>query len=150
MRLLLVFLFSCFAFSNAFSQKITPNQVPGAVGSAFRARFPQAQQDSWQLADSGAYKVQFFNQKKVQSATFSDKGVWMETETEINMNQLPAPVSKAFSSQFEGFNVQEVYQVETPKGTTYELTAFKGKDSYDLEFSAKGDLVSKELYEEEE
>ncbi|MFN8286771.1 MAG: PepSY-like domain-containing protein [Chitinophagales bacterium] len=132
------------------AQKITPNKVPGAVGSAFRTKFPQAQQDTWFVADSGNYQVQFFNEKKVQSATFDGKGLWLQTETEINLNQLPAAVNRAFNSQFAGFNVQEVYQVETPKGTTYSFTAFKGKESYDLVFGPKGDLLQKEMFTEEE
>ncbi len=139
----------CFALQLT-AQKITPNKVPGAVGSAFRAKFPQAQQDSWFVADSGNYQVQFFNEKKVQSATFSDKGLWLQTETEINLNQLPAAVNRSFNSQFQGFSVQEVYMVETPKGVTYAFTAFKGKESYDLVFGPKGDLLQKEMFTEEE
>lgn len=54
-------------------------------------------------------------------------------------------VQNAFQKEFEGFNVQEVYEVETfDKGINYDITAFKGTKNYEVVFSAKGELLKKE------
>lgn len=125
------------------AQHITTDRVPAQVGRAFRTRFPMAQQDSWSMEDPHTYEVDFFNGKKKQSALFDDTGKWLETETEIGINQAPNTVVKSFMKQFGGYNVQDVYEQEKADTTTYELTIYKGHESYDLLFSSKGDLLKK-------
>jgi Putative beta-lactamase-inhibitor-like, PepSY-like len=127
----------------AGAQHITPNRVPAQVGKAFRDKFPMAQQDSWSMEDGHTYEVDFFNGKKKQSATFDESGKWLETETEIGINQAPVAVAKTYMKLFSGYNIQDAYQQEKPDSTSYEITAVKGHDSYDLLFSAKGDLLKK-------
>ena len=150
MKQLSLVVFFLLAYTGLQAQKLTNDKVPGAVGSAFRTRFPQAQQDSWWKVDSN-YVSQFYNQKKTQSATFTGTGIWLKTETLITPNQLPGAVNRAFNSQFEGFSVQDIYMVEKPNMVaTYVITAFKGTDNYELEFGAKGELIRKDMFENEE
>ena len=125
------------------AQHITTDRVPGQVGKAFRTKFPAAQQDSWAMDDPHTYIVAFFNGKKKQSATFDDSGKWLETETEIGINQAPVAVAKSYMKLFSGFNIQDVYEQERPDSTSYEITIVKTHESYDLLFSAKGELVKK-------
>jgi hypothetical protein len=138
--LLLVAFTFCFV---ATAQHITTDRVPGQVGKAFRAKFPAAQQDSWSMEDGHTYEVDFFNGKKKQSATFDETGKWLETETEIGINQAPVAVAKAYMKQFTGFNIQDVYQQEKPDSTSYEITIIKTHQSYELLYSAKGELLKK-------
>jgi hypothetical protein len=132
-----------FSGTYAFGQHITPDKVPSQVGKAFRAKFPAASQDSWSMEDAHTYEVDFFNGKKKQSANFDDTGKWLETETEIGINQAPTAVVKSFMKDFGGFNIQEVDEQENPDGTNYEITIIKGSQSFDLLYSAKGELLKK-------
>ena len=138
-------------YASVFAQKITTDKVPVLIARAFRSTFPASGQQSWDRISASVYEATFFNESKRQSATFDTTGAWLSTESEIKLTQLPHAVTAAFNKQFEGFNVQETIQVETPdKGTYYELTINKGKDGYEVQFSAKGELLKKEAAKEED
>lgn len=138
----LILFAGCFYFC-ATAQHITPSQVPAVVGKAFRIKFPQGSQDSWSKLSEHNYEVVFFNGNKKQAADFDDTGKWLQTETEMRTNNIPSQVMKSFVKQFNGFDIQEADELEKPDTTTYEITAVKGTESYDLLFSAKGALLKK-------
>lgn len=143
-KLTLIFVTVCIACTLS-AQTLTMAQVPAAVAHAYQVKFPGGSQPGWTLAGPDIYEVHFFNGKKRQSALFDKSGSWKDTETEINYNALPAKVQRAFETEFEGYRVQEVYELETPdKGIFYELTAFKGAKNFAALFSPKGELLQKE------
>jgi hypothetical protein len=55
-------------------------------------------------------------------------------------------MSRAISREFPGFDIQIISQIESPDQTemTYEVVLFKGKENYDVTFSAKGAVLKKE------
>jgi len=127
------------------AQTLRMDQVPPAVHSGFKIKFPNGQQPAWSKEGTDIFEVGFINGKKHQTALFDATGKWMETETEINYGAAPAKVQRAFENEFEGFQIQEVFETETPdKGLTYEIIAFKGKENYEVVFSSKGELLKKE------
>ncbi len=149
MKKLTLILIASITTSFCFAQKLTMDKVPGVAANAFKQKFPNGSQPGWSKEDN-AFEVEFFNGKKRQSALFDATGKWLETETEINYNAVPMKVQNAFQKEFEGYQVQEVYEVETPdKGTNYEITTFKGAKNYEAVFSAKGEMLKKEVGESE-
>jgi len=150
-NLMLILLFGSFFCSLSFGQRITTDKVPVLVSRAFISKFPASNQQSWSMEGKGTYEVDFFNGNKKQSATYEEDGTWLQTETEIKFSQLPHPVSAAFNKQFGDFTIQETTEVETAdKGTLYELVINKGKEGYEVQFSAKGELLKKEAAKEED
>ena len=150
-RIVMMMLFAGLVYTSSVAQKITTDKVPALVMRAYKSTFPQATQQSWGMEGKTTYEVVFYNGKKKQSATYEADGTWRETETEIKFSELPHAVSAAFNKQFGGFNIQETTMVETPdKGTLYELVINKGKEGYEVQFSAKGDLVKKEAAKAED
>lgn len=132
-------------YSCSFAQKITTDRVPALIYRSFKTKFPASNQESWSKESSIVYEVDFYNQNKRQAATFDTSGAWLETETAIKFNQIPRAVNAAFNKQFGDFTVQETLEVETPgKGMLYELTINKGSEGYEVQFSAKGELIKKE------
>ena len=128
-----------------FAQTLRMDQVPSAAANAFKIKFPNGAQPSWSKETAQAYEVGFINGKKHQTALFDATGKWLETETEINYGAVPAKVQHAFEKEFEGYQIQEVFEVEnTDKGFTYEIIAFKGNKNFESVFSAKGELLKKE------
>ena len=128
-----------------FAQTLRMDQVPSAAANAFKIKFPNGAQPSWSKENAQAYEVGFINGKKHQTALFDTTGKWIETETEINYGAVPAKVQHAFEKEFEGYQIQEVFEVEnTNKGFTYEIIAFKGSKNFESVFSAKGELLKKE------
>lgn len=145
MKKLTFILIATIVFSSCFAQKLTMDKVPSACANTFKQKFQNGSQPGWSRAGNDAFEVEFFNGKKRQSALFDSTGKWLKTETEINYNAIPMKVQNAFQKEFEGFNVQEVYEVETfDKGINYDITAFKGTKNYEVVFSAKGELLKKE------
>ncbi len=145
MKNILLLMLMAGAISFCTAQKLTMDKVPSAVASAFKQKFPNGSQPGWSKEGKESFEVEFFNGKKRQSALFDATGKWMETETEINYNAVPGKVQRAFETEFEGYQVQEVYEVETPdKAINYEITTFKGVKNYEVLYSAKGELLKKE------
>lgn len=144
MKKLSLILLAIIATSFCFAQKLTMDKIPSAATNAFKQKFPNGSQPGWSKEDKD-FEVEFFNGKKRQSALFDASCKWLETETEINYNAVPGKVQTAFQKEFEGYQVQEVYEVETPnKVINYEITAFKGAKNYEAFFSAKGEMLKKE------
>ena len=150
-RIVMILLCGTMFYSASFAQRITMDKVPVLVSRAFNSKFPAATQQSWERETLAVYEVNFYNGGKKQSASYDTSGTWRETETAIKFDQLPHPVNAAFNKQFAGFRIQETLQVETAdKGTLYELTINKGKEGYEVLFSAKGEIVKKEAAGEDE
>ena len=127
------------------AQTLTMDRVPKDAAHAFRAKYPSAQQESWERAGENIFQVGFFNAKKAQTARFDNTGKWLRTETDITNGQIPRPVNQSIMKNFPGFDIQIISQVENPDGTlTYEAVLFKGRENYDVSFSAKGDVLKKE------
>jgi hypothetical protein len=143
MTVLLLLICSCCIMSQA--QTLRMDQVPKVVSQAFHAKYATAIQESWEQAGRDMYQVGYFYNKKRQTARFDATGKWLETETEINFNQVPRAVSNAVSKQFDGYDIQIVSLIDSPSGEqTYEIVLFKGKENYDVTFSAKGEVLKKE------
>jgi len=152
MKKVILMLVMCAMFlAPVFAQKITTDKVPVLIYRAFKSKFQGASQESWSKESKSVYEVEFFNDRKKQSATFDTSGAWLETETEISLSQLPRVVNAAFNKQFGGFTVQETTSVETAdRGTLYELIINKGSEGYEVQFSAKGELLKKDAAKSED
>ena len=134
-----------FACITAHAQTLRVDQIPKAAAHAFRAKYPAAQQESWERISDSIYEVGFFNGKKAQTAQYDMTGRWISTETDITGGSLPRPVSNAIPKNFPGFDIQIIYQVDNADGSiTYEAVIFKGRENYHVTFSPKGEVLKKE------
>ena len=144
MKYLLLFLLLLTGYF-ADAQTLTMDKVPKEVKAAFHAKYAGAQQESWELVASNTYQVAFFSAKKRLTARFDNTGKWLATETDVTNGGIPRAVSNAIGKNFPGFDIQIMSQIESPDGTlTYEVVLFKGRENYDVIFSAKGDVLKKE------
>jgi hypothetical protein len=145
-------LFLCaISYAAVMAQKITTDKVPALVYRSFKTKFPASNQESWAKESDTVYVVDFYNDRKRQTGSFGAGGTWLQTETEINFNQLPRVVNASFNKQFGGFTIQETTEVETPDhGTQYSMIINKGSEGYEVQFSAKGELVKKDAAKSEE
>ena len=150
-RIMTLLLLVAVFYAPLVAQKITTDKVPVLIYRSFKSRFPASNQEIWDKVSNAVYEVAFFNEKKRQTASFDTTGAWRETETDINFNQLPRAVSAAFNKQFEGFNIQETTEVEmADRGTLYSLIVNKGSQGYEVQFSAKGELLKKDAAKSED
>lgn len=127
------------------AQTLTMDRVPKQVAHALHAKYASAQQESWEMAGKGIYQVAFFYAKKGLTARFDSTGKWLATETDITGGQIPRPINQVINKEFGGYNIQIISQVESSDGSlTYEAVLFKGRENWDVIFSAKGEVLKKE------
>ncbi len=143
-KIINMLLIAVVCYSTTFAQKITNDKVPATVNKAFTAKFPAAQNVTWEMEKS-KYEASFTNNGEKQSAVFNSKGNWFETEVEIKNSALPQPVSQSLAKQYPGFAVKEAAQLDTPdKGKIYEVVISKGSERYEIKFSPSGEVLKKE------
>lgn len=101
----------CGVFSTAcFSQK----SAPAAVREAFSKKFPGVSDADWDKENAQEWEAEFEQNGKDISANFRADGTWLETETEIQFADLPAPVQ----ATLKGKKVKEAARIERADGST--------------------------------
>jgi len=122
MKKIIYLLLTVALMSNAaFAQKISADKVPTAVTSAFKAKFPTITKADWEIENANEYEACFKLNGEEVSANFDKTGKWLETETEIKVSALPAPVQSTLSKDFAGFKINEVSKIESVKnGNCFE------------------------------
>ncbi len=147
----IMLLSAAFMSISAYAQKISADKVPLEVTKAFKAKFPEAKDTDWEMESTGEYEADFKLNRVEQSATFDQNGKWMETETEIKVSELPAAVQAALKNQFADFKTGEAGRNESVKNEKcYEVEIERGKESYEVLFNEKGEVLSKKAEEENE
>jgi hypothetical protein len=124
-------------------------KVPVAVKEAFAKKFPAATDVKFEM-EGKDFEISFKDKGVEMSANFNDSGNWLETETGIKESDLPKAVSESVAKNFTGYKISEVAKVETPdKEPCYEMDLNKEKEGYEVQFSAKGDMINKHALNEE-
>lgn len=129
---------------SASAQKLKTAQVPAAVVAGFNQKFPQAKEVKWEKEDSH-YEAGFEQGKQEMSALLSTDGTLVETETEIQVSQLPAEVRATLARQHKGVKIKEAAKI-VAAGTgavTYEAEIVQGGKTRDVLFDAAGREVKK-------
>lgn len=151
MKRIIYLLLTVALLSNAAcAQKISADKVPAAVTSAFKAKFPTVTKASWEIENTNEYEAGFKWNGEEVSANFDKTGKWLETETEIKVSALPAPVQSALSKDFAGFQINEASKIESLKnGNCFEAEIEKGEETFDVLFTTDGKMLSKTKTEKE-
>lgn len=125
-RSMLLFAFAM-SVSLGFSQKISESEVPATVKSALKKQYPNATNVKWDKESNG-YEASFDFNKTDTSILFDATGKVVETEVEIELNQLPKGAVEYVKSHYKGSTIKEAAKITDANGTiTYE-TAIKGMD----------------------
>ncbi len=133
----------------AFAQKIQEKDIPAAVVSAFKTKFPTTTKTNWEKENTNEYEAEFKLNGEEISANFDNTGKWLETETEIKTAALPANILATLNKDFGGYKIEEAAKIESAKdGNIFEAEIEKGEESYDVLFTADGNVLSKTKLEE--
>ena len=130
-KLMMLLALALSASFTACAQKIPP----AAAVTAFNQKFSTVKELKWGKEKNGEWEAEFEQGGVDMSANYTADGKWLETETEIKVAELPAPVFAAL----KGKKVKEAAKIQRPDGSTVYEAEVKHKD---LLFDANGNLVS--------
>ena len=125
--------------SAAHAQKVKAAQMPPDARATFKKTFPTVKTVQWEK-EGADFEAGFNLGKTGMSAVFTAAGVLKETETEMAVSQLPAPVQKALAANYKAFKITEAAKIVTAATglTTYEAEVAQGVKHRDVLFNADG------------
>jgi hypothetical protein len=124
--------------------------VPGSVKSAFSQKFSGITNVKWSRENDSEWEAEFKLNGKECSANFDNEGVWIETEYEVSVKDIPAAVKATLDKESAGYKVEEAAITETAEGKVYEFVISKGETEMELLIDNDGNLKNKEQIKEED
>ena len=145
MKKIISLLIALFLISSVcFPQTIAKGKVPKDVKKTFATDYSKAVKPAWSMSDEN-YKVEFFVNGVQNSVTYDKSGKWLEKKMSISSVKVPKEIKATVSKEFAGFRSSDAEQITTPDNSLqYLLVIKKGKDAYDVYFSAAGEILKKE------
>tara|TARA_R110001583_G_scaffold190000_1_gene353851 strand:+ start:669 stop:1094 length:426 start_codon:yes stop_codon:yes gene_type:complete len=120
--------------------KKQPSEI---VLSSFAHKFPATDNLKWDKENATEWEAEFEIEGIKYSANFSSEGEWMETEYEVDMDEVPNIIHSILQSKFNDYEVKVAEVSITPGGNNYELIIEKGRKEQELVFSENGEIIMK-------
>ncbi len=125
-----------------YSQSLKESEVPVAVKNSFKKSFPDATDVKWSKEGTNEFESEFKSGKEEMSAVFDYTGTWINTETEIEVKDLPAAVQSSIRKTYPDFKIEEAELLETPDGVkSYEVEIKKGSKKHEIVVLADGRIT---------
>lgn len=127
------------AVFSAAAQKIDASKVPADVKTAFTKKFSGISDVKWEN-EKGNYEANFKQNDHKMSALFDARGTWLETETRIKADELPAAAREYIAREYKGEKIKEAAKLKMASGEdNYEAEV---KET-DLIFDTNGKFIKK-------
>ncbi len=138
-----------FGFVFAVSLNAQGINVPAKAKEAFSKLFPQAAKVNWGKESKNEFEVSFINRETNMSVVLNGEGKLLETETDIEVNNLPGKVLQFVKEKYPHYKITEAAKIVDSKNVlSYEAEISLGKEKRDLIFDANGNgVVKKEANE---
>ncbi len=133
-----ILVLSFILFSIVASAQKTP---PTVVSRTFKQMFKNAEKVKWAMEESTEWEAEFKLSGKATSASFDLAGKWLETESEMEANQLPAKVKTAIEKEYKGAKMGEASKIETPDFKGYEIAMKQNGESFEIHATNDGKLT---------
>ena len=127
------------------AQDLVAKDVPVAVASGLKTKFPDAADVKWKKNKSGKYEADFKLSGKKAEAKFLADGKWDSSERRVDVAQLPAPAGDYIKKNFAAYEIDWVkWQEEADAAKNrYEVKVKKDKADLELVFDEKGKFLKK-------
>ena len=139
-KLILFMLVTFLSASVLYSQKLN---VPDTVKSTFNTMFPNAADIKWGKENAKEYEADFKLNEVQMSANISVDGIWMETETTIDITALPEAVTDGITRDFPKAKILRAAKIDkADKNIIYETVIKEsGHKKKEVEYDEKGNKV---------
>lgn len=131
-----------------FAQQI---KVPQSVKDSFSKLYPKVTDVKWDKEGKTEFEAGFKENGIDVSVVFDEKGNLKETETAIQISELPKSVAPFIEKNYDGFKISEAAKIVDAKGeVTFEAEIKKDNVKKDLLFDANGKPEKKDINKEAE
>lgn len=131
----------------AFAQQV---KVPKVVKDSFSKLYPKVTDVKWDKENKD-FEVSFKFNGKDMSVIFDNDAKVLETETAIEISQLPRGIDKYVSDQYKAYKISGAAKIVKANGEVlFEAEISKGKEKKDLLFDSKGNPEKKDVNKENE
>ncbi|WP_268036196.1 PepSY-like domain-containing protein [Algoriphagus sp. PAP.12] len=131
-----------FSFQACDSEK-SNKEVPMTVKEAFGSRFPEAKNVEWGRENEEEWEAEFSLEGHEYSSNFSNSGDWLETETEVAIDEIPADIINLLNQEFTDYDLEFSERVESPEGIAYEFGIEVDEDEYEVLIDSRGKIEKK-------
>ena len=149
MRRLALMMVAAMITSLTFAQKLQEKDVPTPVKTTFKKQYPNTKDVKWEKEGKN-FEAEFELNKTEQSVLLNAQGNILETEVEIELNQLPSAVLDYIKANYKGQSVKEAAKITDANGKdTFEAEVMK----MDVLFDESGKFLKEkkdEIDEKEE
>jgi len=124
---------------------VTANaQTPASVLAAFKAKYPDVKDVKWSATDKKAYEADFESGATAYTATFTDDGKWVQTESGIENDDLPPAVKAKLAKEFDGYLITDAELVDTnDNGRLYNVHIERGEEALVLLLNEDGKILKR-------
>jgi len=133
-------------FGSAFAQKVKEADVPVVVKESFAKKYPGIKAEKWEK-EGVEYEAEFDMKKVETSASFDASGIFLQSEVEIKVADLPKAVFDYVTKNLAGEKIKEASKITDAKGTVmYEAEVGEA----DYIFDSNGSFLKKEVETEKD
>jgi len=120
------------------SQNLAVGELPSLVQNGLKTQFPTATDVEWEK-NGNLFEAEFDINQTDHTALLDGTGKIVMHKQDIEATQLPEPVAKALRTNFSGYQIDDLEQVEKNGQTLYQVELEKnfGLDQKKV-FSADG------------
>ena len=122
------------------------SSVPVEIQKKFLDIEPSAYNIEW-FNNGDMYRVYYKLKDKPRVTSYFDfDGNWMETETEIGIEDLNVKILRVLNVEFSEYEVIDIEIVKTSDGQVlYEVDLSRGSKTYDILFDTTGRILRKKI-----
>lgn len=118
--------------------------IPSNVKQKVNSMYPEAKNIKWDVEGKGKYEAEFKINGVQTALLFDSKASLIDTETKIDVSELPSKVRDYISSEYAGVSITEAAKIIDSKGNLkYEAEIQEGKKSKDILFDQDGNRLKK-------
>jgi uncharacterized membrane protein YkoI len=138
-----------FGQANADEDKLSKDQMPKAVVSAFEKGYPNAKDVKFEketFEGKMVYEVEYKENGKEYDILYSEDGTLVQKEEEIDVSSLPEPVTQAANKKYPQGKIEEAEKLMKPDGTVagYEVEIEMDNKKVELELDVNGNILKTE------
>lgn len=127
-----------------FPVMLFAQDIPSNVKQKINSLYPDAKNIKWDVEGKGKYEAEFKINGVQTALLFDSKASLIETETKIDVSDLPSKVKDYISSEYAGVSITEAAKIIDSKGNLkYEAEIKEGKKSKDILFDQDGNILKK-------